>query len=35
VESRTEFAVKIVSVTLIANLVGALIFFLAEKRRPA
>lgn len=33
VESRSEFAGKIVSVSLIANLIGALIFLLAEKRR--
>src|SRR5262249_8410406 len=35
VESRSEFAAKIVGVTLIANLVGVLIFFVAEKRRAA
>jgi glutamate:GABA antiporter len=35
VASRSEFAAKIVGTTLVANLVGALIFFLAEKRRRA
>jgi amino acid transporter len=35
VKSRFEFAGKIVGVTLIANLVGALIFVVAEKRRAA
>src|SRR5262249_38390008 len=32
VQSQVEFAVKIIATTVIANLVGALIFLLAEKR---
>ena len=33
VQSRVEFAVKIIATTLIANLLGALLFLLAERRR--
>jgi len=35
VESPVGFAIKIIATTLIANLVGALIFLLAERRRRA